>query len=385
MRSGAPSPSPSAEHRSLLITAKGGSAPVKRARTPPLNVRHAPWVRCLLTLKTIFGLSMLLESPLSHFTKPRPPLLAWSTALLFFGAGLGIRLALAPWLEPVQFLTFHPAVALTALVCGWRQAAAVLIASALAAWYFFFEPAFSFAVNDAQTIWALIGFLAVGALLIFLITSLRTLVESLKQANSRLEAAKIVQEDLFRELQHRVANNFQLVCVLLSAARRKLTDPAAVETLAEAEERIMAMSKLHRLMHQPEAFDRGLEPVVREVLKQAFSDFPVELVLRMPNESRLSFDQMTAITLLVNEAALNAAKHVFSKERGTLFRGYFGENERARVRVDHTRRWSGDLLSERGGCEKVIVGDGDNARFRTATRGIATARVRRRHRALRAV
>ena len=32
-----------------------------------------------------------------------------------------------------------------------------------------------------------------------------------------------------------------------------------------------------------------------------------------------TIDQMTAITLLTNEAALNAAKHVFSKGLGTRF------------------------------------------------------------------
>jgi hypothetical protein len=35
--------------------------------------------------------------------------------------------------------------------------------------------------------------------------------------------------------------------------------------------------------------------------------------------SDLSLDQMTAIALLVNEAAINSAKHVFSKGLGSVF------------------------------------------------------------------
>ena len=34
----------------------------------------------------------------------------------------------------------------------------------------------------------------------------------------------------------------------------------------------------------------------------------------------LSLDQMTAVSLLVNEAAMNAAKHVFRKGTGTTFK-----------------------------------------------------------------
>jgi hypothetical protein len=55
------------------------------------------------------------------------------------------------------------------------------------------------------------------------------------------------------------------------------------------------------------------------MLSNAFRDLPVTFQVNVGDMPDLSIDQMTAIALLVNEAALNAAKHVFSKGLGTRF------------------------------------------------------------------
>ncbi len=55
------------------------------------------------------------------------------------------------------------------------------------------------------------------------------------------------------------------------------------------------------------------------MLAHVFQNLPVKITVDAKGASDLSIDQMTAITLLVNEAALNAAKHVFSKGLGSQF------------------------------------------------------------------
>ncbi len=49
--------------------------------------------------------------------------------------------------------------------------------------------------------------------------------------------------------------------------------------------------------------------------------------------SDLTIDQMTALALLVNEAALNAAKHVFSRGLGTRFDVSLTKNETGRLHL----------------------------------------------------
>lgn len=108
--------------------------------------------------------------------------------------------------------------------------------------------------------------------------------------------------------------------VLLRNAQRNFRNPAAAaETLNDAEGRIIAMSLLHRRLQDGTAFASGLESLLKEILAHAFCGLPVEVRVDIKGASNLSIDQMTAITLLVNEAALNSVKHVFSKGRGTLF------------------------------------------------------------------
>jgi hypothetical protein len=63
----------------------------------------------------------------------------------------------------------------------------------------------------------------------------------------------------------------------------------------------------------------GLNTLLRELLANAFGDLPVKFQIDVSDAPDLSVDQMTALALLVNEAALNASMHVFSKGLGTRF------------------------------------------------------------------
>jgi len=51
----------------------------------------------------------------------------------------------------------------------------------------------------------------------------------LRETVRRLEIARIAQVTLFGELQHRVANNLQLVVALLRNAQRNLRNPVLAQ------------------------------------------------------------------------------------------------------------------------------------------------------------
>lgn len=257
----------------------------------------------------------------------RRGLLPWAVALLLFATSLAARILLDPVLAGMKFLTFHPAIVAATLLCGWLQGVFVLALSAVAAWYLYLEPVRSFQLTESPSVGALVAFLLVGGFNIVLVAALRETIR-------RVEMAKAVQETLFRELQHRVANNLQLVVALLRNAQRNLRNPViAAETLSDAEARILAMSELHRRLHDGMAYVNGLEPLLREMLGHAFRDLPVKVTVTVSGAADLSIDQMTAMTLLVNEAAINAAKHVFSKGLGTRFEVALSKNEKGHLHL----------------------------------------------------
>jgi two-component system, sensor histidine kinase PdtaS len=235
----------------------------------------------------------------------------WVLALSLLGAALLARLGLGHWLAPVPFFTFVPAVVASALLCGWLPASVVLVLSAVAAWSLFIPPAHSEPVTPENAKVWLLGFLIAGGLQIALITTLAEVIR-------RLEKATRLQEVLFRELQHRVANNLQVVAGTLHHARRTVQNDAALESLDQAEARIISMAQLHRRVYDVSTYNQGLEPILRDMLAETFRGLPVDVRVNTHSDG-LSTGAMTAILLLVNEAALNAAKHVFRPSRGTLF------------------------------------------------------------------
>jgi two-component system, sensor histidine kinase PdtaS len=249
---------------------------------------------------------------------------SWVLAGGFLAAAVAVRLALAEWLDPAPFLAFFPAVAASTLFCGWRQGALVLVLSAIAAWHLFPEQNFSFPIGVDPAL-EIARFLLVAALLIML-------VEGLIQVVVELDHTARVNEDLFRELQHRVANNLQIIAATLQKAQRGIQDPVAAQAINVALGRIHSLAGLHRRLYDAAAYSQGLEPILRDVLAETFRALPVDIRLDV-RCGDLSVGQMTAIALLVNEAAINAAKHVFRPGKGSLFEVSLAEVERGRVQL----------------------------------------------------
>lgn len=258
---------------------------------------------------------------LSGVLQPRGQAIGWGIAAALFAVSAGAGMAFSAWGAQPPLLVLLPAVFLAALLGGWRQGAAVLVLSALAADAYFLP----IDVEGVSRLVSLLGFLAVGALIVVVVTALVELVQ-------RLQEAQRVQLTLSRELQHRVANNMQFVASMLSLARRAVSDSAAVEVLDQAASRIYALGRLNRRLSDPAAYQEGLHAVLRDVLDEVFHGVPVDVHLDI-RARVLPVDQMTAIVLLVSEAATNAAKHVFRPAQGSLFRVCLSEAPTGRLQL----------------------------------------------------
>jgi K+-sensing histidine kinase KdpD len=143
----------------------------------------------------------------------------------------------------LPFLTFAPAIIITAVIAGWRPAAGVLVLSLVAAWYLWLIPAQSFAIAGPGIPIALIGFAASGALMITLVEGFRVLLRVNAAQQERLSNLVRQQETMFREMQHRVANNMQFIASLLGDAGRRIRrGEEAQQILDQAVLRIASMA-----------------------------------------------------------------------------------------------------------------------------------------------
>lgn len=240
--------------------------------------------------------------------------------LVLLALALAVRMGLQTQLAPFPFLTFFPAIILTALLGGARPAAVVAVLSAAAAWFFFMGPAANWRFTGSNVVG--LGFYAFVAVIdIALIEMLHRVVA--RQREQRVELSRIaaMRESMFKELQHRVANNMQFVAAMLSMQQRQVDGTPAAAALEQATTRLRAMSRAHRLLYDPANADRQLGPLIEELCHDLLEATGAKnIVVRVETpELRMPIDRVLTLSMVITEAITNALKHAFTGGRpGTI-------------------------------------------------------------------
>ena len=250
------------------------------------------------------------------------PLLAYGFSIVAFLVALQGRFVFDDNLPPgYPFVTFFPAVILSSAFAGTGPGILCAVLSLFSAWYWFIPAAGSFGV-DSKTLLALGFFTLVSSIDILILDVMHRALAALgreREALARLsrqnEKLARQRENLFQELQHRVANNFQMVASLLSLQSRRLQHvPEAQAMLREARDRIDMMSKVHRRLYQSSTEDvvlaRYLEELVAELVR-AHGREDIVVTLTADNLP-LSVENLTTLSMILLEAVTNAVKHGFT-------------------------------------------------------------------------
>lgn len=240
--------------------------------------------------------------------------LAMLAALVAAGIGLALRLLSSPWMPPgYPFLTFFPLVVATTLLFGWKAGTLCAAASGALAWYFFITPTTIFAF-DAGIAVALSFFTLVVGAEIILIHALQTFVA--RAARERETSLMLAEnrELLFRELQHRVSNNLQVVAALLTLQKRGVTDRQARHALDEASRRLTLIGKISRQLHDTAgghvAVGPFLETLCGDVLSASGRD-DIVLDVTVDDGIEIGPDAKIPLALIVAESIANAVEHGF--------------------------------------------------------------------------
>jgi two-component sensor histidine kinase len=185
------------------------------------------------------------------------------------------------------------------------------------AWYAFVAPGRSFVV-DLPTAVALALYVVVTTTEVTLVHLMRRSLRRMAEAEAEAQAAAHRGMLMFAELQHRVSNNLGVVGSLLALQRRRVTDPTAARALEEAERRVNVVSRLSRLLVDPEAqevdFGAFLRALVPDVVAAAAAEDRLSVTVAA-EPIAVTAASAVPLGLIAAELISNAIEHGFPAGR----------------------------------------------------------------------
>lgn len=248
--------------------------------------------------------------------------LAFGVTTILCLLALGAR----AWAEPIlssgfPFVTFFPAVIISSFLFGVRPGIYAAIVCGLFSWYFFIAPSMTFTLQ-ANTVVAMGFYAIVCATDIALVHWMQRANYSLGVEREKSRALAENREMLFRELQHRVSNNIQVVAALISLQSRNVSDEAARKALDEAHTRLNLIGKIGRALYDPTGQRLGIrsfmESLTADIL-EASGRRDLTVSLDIDEAVSVHPDMAVPLSLIVAETISNAIEHGFPEQgQGTI-------------------------------------------------------------------
>ena len=280
----------------------------------------------------------------------------WTGKLVLAASGVvlavGMRAVtnlIAPGVSPYAFI--YPAALIATLFGGWISGALALALSELLGWLIVVPQAGLAGAPMRYQISAAAIAALTGASVIAVAEAFRLAARfAFTERGEKLAEREL----LFRELQHRVANDFALAIALLKHEFRNSTEPQVREALDRSAHRIDSFARIHRQIYLQ-------SDVISVNLKEYLDDLAGSLKAgAMPPNIRLSCDippvssqrnTALALGLLLNELVTNAVKHGFPGDRdGSIA-----------VRLKRAPRgWEFVVEDDGIGYDGVVPGSGTN-------------------------
>ena len=263
------------------------------------------------------SLTFLQRLPLA---KERP-WIGYGIAIVASLAGLFIRWAVGGALpEGFPYITFFPAVILTAFFFGARPGTLAAVLCGLMSWYFFIAPQNSFALNYRALV-ALSFFVLIVVVDIALVHWMQVANARLAREQKRSAELARNRETLFQELQHRVGNNLQMMSSIMQLQERRVHDDAGKAALSEASRRLGLVGRLQRTLYSADgallSLAAYIDRIVRDTL-DASGRTDIDYRFDARSSGSLPTESAVSTALIVAEATSNALEHAYRGTGGLL-------------------------------------------------------------------
>jgi two-component sensor histidine kinase len=168
---------------------------------------------------------------------------------------------------------------------------------------------------------------AAAAVVLLLMLATNWLIGSLKTSRDRLAVereryARLAdsRDLLYRELQHRVSNNIQIISGLLLLQSQAVGDRGAKRALSEASGRIGLIARIQRQLHSHDGERAPFHSFARDLLTDAIAASGAAAVrLQIDGgEEPLHAEQATPVSLVLLECVNNALEHAFTAQGGLV-------------------------------------------------------------------
>jgi two-component sensor histidine kinase len=230
-------------------------------------------------------------------------------ALGTFLMALALRMALP--FDGIPFITFYPAVIVAGYLAGAGPGLLVMILSELTIFFIFSSRPMFLGYDAPNPVLPFAAFTGASLVILFFMHLLHEAADKLWLERERSDA-------MFSELQHRVANNMQLVASVLQLERT--TERSKGESLAAAQRRLELLGTIHRRLYDSAA---SSVPVTTHLaalcdeLVRAEGRGDVEIDVQ-PSALMLGPERLIMLSLLTAEIVTNSLKHAFKSDGGRI-------------------------------------------------------------------
>lgn len=238
-------------------------------------------------------------------------------AALAVGLAFALRLGVSEALPPgFPFLTFFPAVLLTAVFASIEMGILAAVIAGLLAWYFFIPP-FSGLSFEPSALVAMAFYAAITTTELFFIWLSALALRHVQAAREQSLALARARDLMFAELQHRVSNNLATVSALLRLQSARVSSPDAKQALVASMQRLNTVARIQRSLYSPDAQEIEVDSFLSQLAADTRDSFAMDAVAEIEiraEKFRLVSDQAIPFGLIASEMIMNALEHARPSE-----------------------------------------------------------------------